>query len=70
MDKINWYGGRDEDEHRGRLFPHFRIYRLGGQLTLFIMDDRPQSIPIKSVRQGKIRAKKYLDAKLYEMYGA
>ena len=70
MDKIEWYKGRDEDDWRGRLFPSFRIYKSNGQLILFIMDDRPQSIPIKSVRQGKIKAKKYLDAKLYELYGA
>ena len=70
MDKINWHKGRDEDDWRGRLFPNFRIYRSNGQLILFIMNDRPESIPIKSVRQGKIKAKKYLDNILYELYGA
>ena len=69
MDKVNWFdysGGGC----RGCVFPYFRIYESNGQLALFILDDRPESIPIKSVRQGKIKAKKYLDNKLYELYRA
>ena len=69
MDKVNWYKGRDENNWSGLLFPNFRIYKSNGQLTLFIMDDRPQSIPIESVRQGKIKAKKYLDDKIYKKFG-
>ena len=69
MEKIHWHKGRDKDDWRGRLFPNFRIYKSNGKLILFIMNDRPESIPIKSVRQGKIKAKKYLDAKIYEKFG-
>ena len=69
MDKINWYKGRDKDDWRGRLFPNFRIYKINGRLFLLIMDDRPEYIPIKSVAQGKIKAKKYLDDKIYEKFG-
>jgi hypothetical protein len=68
MDKIQWFGSTNET-CRGFVLPHFKIYRNNGKLILFIFDDRPKSIPIKSVRQGKVRAKKYLDAKIYEKFG-
>ena len=73
MDKIQWFKNvitnEALDSIDGFIFPYFQIYKKNGQLILFIFDDRPQSIPIKSVRQGKIRAKKYLDAKVYEKFG-
>ena len=69
MDKIHWHKN-PSGSLTGLIEPWFKIYKSNGQLILFIMADRPESIPIKSERQGKIRAKKYLDAKLYEMYGA
>lgn len=68
MDKIQWFGSTNET-CRGFVLPHFRIYRVKGNLVLFIFDDRPQSIPIESVRQGKIKAKKYLDNKIYDVFG-
>lgn len=74
MDKIHWFQNSKSknispESCRGHIFPFFNIRRDNGQLTLFILDDRPQSIPIESVRQGKIKAKKYLDAKIYEKFG-
>lgn len=69
MDKVHWFEST-KASHRGYLFPYFKIYKSNGKWILFIFDDRPQSIPIKSVRQGKIKAKKYLDNKLYDLYGA
>ena len=68
MDKIHWFEVTKET-CRGFVFPFFRIYKANGKLILFIFDDRPESIPIKSVRQGKIKAKKYLNNKIYEKFG-
>jgi len=68
MDKINWFGS-PSGSVSGYVSPFFRIYKSKGQLILFIFDDRPESIPINSVRHGKIRAKKYLDDKIYEKFG-
>ena len=68
MDKIQWIKN-PSGSLTGLVTPWFKIYESKGQLILFIMNDRPQSIPIKSVRQGKIKAKKYLDAKIYEKFG-
>ena len=71
MDKINWFDSRDEEKTlRGVISPYFRIVNYSnGDIILHIFDDRPQSIKVKSVRQGKIKAKKYLDAKIYEKFG-
>lgn len=72
MDKIHWFDSRDEKETlKGVISPYFRIIKhSNGDVFLHIFDDHPQAIKIKSVRQGKIKAKKYLDKKLYELYGA
>ncbi|MCK4792088.1 MAG: hypothetical protein KAV87_50635 [Desulfobacteraceae bacterium] len=68
MDKIHWFKSTKES-CRGYVYPFFKIYKSKGNWILFIFDDRPESIPIESVRQGKIKAKKYLDAKIYEKFG-
>lgn len=60
MAKINWFK-RNGDEWEGFILPKFRIYKdLAGRLRLYIFDDLPKSIIIKSVRAGKIKAAKYL----------
>ncbi|TET22355.1 MAG: hypothetical protein E3J76_04825 [Candidatus Aminicenantes bacterium] len=70
MEKIHWFEEEFEGDWNGYVFPKFKIYEdLDHNLRLFIMDDRPQSIIIKSVRQGKVKAKKYLDKKLFEEFG-
>jgi len=62
MAKIHWFK-QDDGKWKGHLFPLFLIYAgKDFELTLFIFDDKPQSIPIKSVQQGKIIAAKYLKA--------
>lgn len=61
MKKIHWFEEEEEGDWNGYIFPKFKIYDdLKGHLCLFIMDDRPQSIIIKSVEQGKAIAAKYL----------
>ena len=68
MDKIHWFNNSNGSV-RGLISPYFKIYKSKGNWILFIFDDRPESIPIESVRQGKIKAKKYLDDKIYEKFG-
>ncbi|MCK4384704.1 MAG: hypothetical protein KAW52_00430 [candidate division Zixibacteria bacterium] len=71
MEKIHWFDQDKNDEWKGHVFPSFRIYRTmpHNRLVLFIMDDRPRHIAIKSVQQGKIKAAKYLKKKVFEEFG-
>jgi hypothetical protein len=69
MDNIYWLDS-DEGMLKGVIHPYFRITKYkSNEIYLYIFDDRPQAIKVKSVRQGKIKAKKYLDAKIYEKFG-
>ena len=61
MDKINWFKGEEKGILKGVLYPFFLITTYdNGEIFLFIFDDLPQSIKIKSVQQGKLKAAKYL----------
>jgi len=61
MDKINWFDGEEKGILKGVIHPYFRITTYpNGEIFLFIFDDHPQSIKIKSVRQGKLKAAEYL----------
>ena len=71
MVKIHWFEEEHEGDWKGLLLPNFKIYEdLAGRLRLYISDDRPQSIIIKSVRAGKLLAAKYLKKKIFEEFGA
>ena len=67
MTKIHWFPLGDGGE-KGLRLPYFKIFKesIGenkGKWILFIYNDRPRFIALKSKHQGKIIAAKYLKEK-------